>query len=116
MIFIFVSLGVSVLKRENAWMLLNRFWYVPTIYAGIVFFALYVYQFEYLNDSIRAFVESIPPQYRLYMEEADIGFSKYDNKAVGLLPYSIIFILCVLQLRSFRLRLAEYYRHKAAKV
>lgn len=88
------------------------------IYCGTIFFALYCYQFEIVNTYVNDFWASLPkesickyiafffphPIFIVYMTLPSIGLQKLQVKSISMLPYVIILLLSIFQLKNFQSR------------
>jgi uncharacterized protein YhhL (DUF1145 family) len=45
-----ICIFLSVIKQNNSWKLINIFWFTVVAYSGLVFFAIYVYQFNFIHE------------------------------------------------------------------
>lgn len=82
--------------------LLYPFWYVLVSYSGLVFFAVYVYQFPDVRSAIVQALDNVPPSRRLFMDVNSIGLVTFEYKSVSLLPYTIVLLLSIFQLKNFQ--------------
>ena len=63
---------------------------------------MYVYQFPDVREKLDMAIDQIPEVSRMFIAADSIGFSKFRYKSVSLLPYTIILLLVIFQLKNFQ--------------
>eukprot|EP01080_Neovahlkampfia_damariscottae_P010191 gene10191-2610_t len=105
-IIVQICIFLSVIKQHNSWKLINIFWFSVVVWSGLVFFLIYIYQFNFVHEFFELnFDNSSYNPTLINMKE--IGFIVFENKATGLLPSAIILLLNIIQLKNFSFRVKK---------
>eukprot|EP00818_Percolomonas_sp_WS_P004631 CAMPEP_0117435806 /NCGR_PEP_ID=MMETSP0759-20121206/675_1 /TAXON_ID=63605 /ORGANISM="Percolomonas cosmopolitus, Strain WS" /LENGTH=2580 /DNA_ID=CAMNT_0005227373 /DNA_START=333 /DNA_END=8074 /DNA_ORIENTATION=+ len=96
-ILLFLCLMLSVVLTR----LLPVAWIILMTYTAVVLALLYFYQFPYIHDLVDRF-NDIDEASRWYISTETIGFQEYSVASLGLLPYALLLILTLFQLKYTR--------------